>query len=202
VAEYTKQWLSVDDQVKKLVSRGVEVPDKDSGAQLLRAVGYYRLTGYLYPFRETEIWVDDEGRSRARVLNHYRSGTSIYVAAELIDFDRRLRMLVLDGIERIEISLRMQIGYVLGRDSAFAHLEPSTFVDSFMDAQVDQETGKPAPSKHEQWISRIRERQNGSHEAFVAHFREKYEDRMPIWALTDYGDHGNGASEPPLWWAS
>ncbi|POH71769.1 Abi family protein [Arthrobacter glacialis] len=35
----------------------------------------------------------------------------------LIDFDRDLRLLVLDGIERIEVSLRMQIGYILGQAS-------------------------------------------------------------------------------------
>lgn len=102
----------------------MEAPDIESAAQLLCEVGYYRLTGYLYPFRESETYVDDEGRSRVRVLNQYRTGTSIGDAAALIDFDRRLRMLILDGIERIEISLRMRIGYVLGRRSAFPILSP------------------------------------------------------------------------------
>jgi abortive infection bacteriophage resistance protein len=191
VAEYTKQWLSVEDQAKKLALRGVSVPEDGSGVQLLCAVGYYRLTGYLYPFRESEPYVDDDGRPRVRVLNHYRVGTSMRDAAELIDFDRRLRMLILDGIERIEISLRMQIGYVLGGRSAFSHFEPATFVGSFTDTQVDPATGGPAPSKHEQWIARMRERQNGSDEAFVTHFREKYDDRMPIWALTEIMELGH-----------
>lgn len=191
MAEYTKHWLSVQDQVTKLASRGVGIPEDGSGAQLLRQVGYYRLTGYLYPFRQSETYMDAEGRSRVRVLNRYRPGTSIGDAAALIDFDRRLRMLILEGIERIEISLRMQIGYVLGRRSAFAHLEPGTFVAAFTDPQIDPDTGAPLPSRHEQWITRIRERQNGSDEAFVAHFRDKYEDRMPIWALTEIMELGH-----------
>ncbi|WP_241986536.1 Abi family protein [Cryobacterium psychrophilum] len=58
--------------------------------------------------------MDDQGRSRARILNHYRAGTSTEYAVALIDFDRRLRVLVLDGIERIEISFRMQVGYGAG----------------------------------------------------------------------------------------
>ena len=185
MAEYIKKWLSLEDQMVKLASRGVEVRDPESCRGLLQAVGYYRLTGYLYPLRESEAYVDDEGRRRVRIFNHYRAGTSAEYAAALIDFDRRLRMLVLDGIERIEISFRMQVGYVLGRQSAFAHVDPSNFVDSFTGAQLDTKTGDTLPSKHEQWIERVKARQAESDEAFVAHFRDKYDDEMPIWALTE-----------------
>lgn len=190
MAEYTKQWLCLEDQLEKLTARGVDVPDLERGTQLLRSVGYYRLTGYLYPFRKTETSLDDDGRQHRRVLNHYRENTSLCDAAALIDFDRRLRMLILDGIERIEVSLRMQVGYVLGRRSAFAHLDPATFVAPFTEARTDDATGQPAPSKHEEWILKVTERQNASDEAFVAHFREKYENRMPIWALPEILEMG------------
>ncbi|TFB86158.1 hypothetical protein E3O11_06250 [Cryobacterium levicorallinum] len=52
---------------------------------------------------------------RSRVLNRYRAGTTIEHAAALLVFDRRPRMLVLEGIERIKISFGMQVGYVLDR---------------------------------------------------------------------------------------
>lgn len=190
MAEYTKQWLCIEDQIRKLTARGVEVPDIGRGTRLLRAVGYYRLTGYLYPFRKSETYVDENGRQQRRVLNHYRDGTSICDAAALIDFDRQLRMLILDGIERIEVSLRMQIGYVAGRRSAFAHLDPATFVAPFTEVRTDASTGEPVPSKHEQWLLKVTERQNASDEAFVAHFRDRYENRMPIWALTEILEMG------------
>jgi len=183
VAEYTKTWLSLDEQVSKLASRGVEVPDLEMCRQLLKAVGYYRLTGYLYPMRESERYDDGEGRVRVRVLNSYRVGTSIDYAAELIDFDRQLRMLVLEGIERIEVSFRMQLGYVLGRRSAFAHLDPSNFVDAFTAEQTLD--GGITASNHQQWIQRVKARQAESDEAFVAHFRDNYGGEMPIWALTE-----------------
>lgn len=114
MVEYTKPWLSVDAQTDKLISRGIEVGDRSEATKLLRAVGYYRLTGYLYPFRRSERYESDDGRSRVRVLSEYVPGTSLAHAAKLIDFDRALRMLVMDGVERIEVSLRMEIGYVLG----------------------------------------------------------------------------------------
>ena len=190
MAEYTKQWLCLEDQISKLAARGVEIPDLDRGKQLLRAVGYYRLTGYLYPFRKSETYLDEAGRQRQRVLNHYREGTSIDDAAAVISFDRRLRMLILEGIEQIEVSLRMQVGYVLGRRSAFAHLDPASFVDAFTELRTDSTTGEPTPSNHDQWILKAADQQNASDEAFVAHFREKYEGRMPIWALTEILEMG------------
>lgn len=191
MAEYTKKWLSVDDQIEKLASRGVEIHDSVSCKQLLRAVGYYRLTGYLYSFRESETYVDEDERPKIRVLNRYRQGTSMRDAAALIDFDRQLRMLVLDGIERIEVSLRMQVGFVLGRRSAFAHFDPTSFVDAFTENRTDPETGESTPSKHQEWLDQIRERQDNSKEAFVAHFREKYDNQMPIWALTEIMEMGH-----------
>lgn len=190
MADYTKEWLSVEDQVKKLASRGLQVRDMGQGAQLLCAVGYYRLTGYLYPFRESELYTDDDGRTRVRVLGNYRDGTSLEDAADLIDFDRRLRMLILDGIERIEVSLRMQIGYTLGRRSAFAHVDPDTFTPAFTAREVDPETNQTLLSDHEQWIARIQKRQDDSDEAFVVHSREKYDNQMPIWALTEIMEMG------------
>ena len=136
MAEYTKPWLSIGDQLDKLESRGVDVSDRQAGALLLSAVGYYRVTGYLYPLRESEPYVDANGRKRAQIHNNYRAGTTLEYAEALINFDRQLRMLILDGIERIEISLRTQLGHVLGRQSGFAHLDPTNFVNAFTDPDL------------------------------------------------------------------
>jgi len=62
-------------QVERLAGHGVDVADHERAAGLLKAIGYYRLTGYLYPFRESEQYIDDEDRTRTRVLSGYRSRT-------------------------------------------------------------------------------------------------------------------------------
>jgi abortive infection bacteriophage resistance protein len=185
MVEYTKPWLSLEQQVDRLAARGVDVGDRDHAAAVLKAVGYYRLTGYLYPFHESQQYVDDEGRARTRVLGGYRPGTRLDHAEAIIDFDRRLRMLVMDGVERIEVAVRMQSGYVLGRTSPFAHEDPTCFTEAFVETKTDPETGEPGSSSHARWLERAGESQAKSDEQFVTHFREKYDDRMPIWALTE-----------------
>lgn len=189
MAEYAKPWLSVDEQIDRLTGHRVEIEDRARAASVLQAVGYYRLTGYLYPFRESETGTDDEGCVRVRVLSGYRAGTTLRHAEDLIDFDRRLRLLVMDGVERIEVAVRMRIGYVLGRRSPFAYEDPACFTESFAGESTDARN--PAPSKHVQWLRRVNERKTRSDEQFVEHFREKYDDRMPVWALTEVLELGH-----------
>ncbi|MEV8143738.1 Abi family protein [Specibacter sp. NPDC078709] len=123
-------------------------------------------------------------------MNHYKHGTSLEQASRSIDFDRELRLLVLDGIERIEVSLRLQIGYILGRSSPFAPQQPSAFVSAFTGEHLDPRTNTMS-RRHAQWLQRADARRTDSDEAFDTHFRTKYDDQMPIWALTEILEMGH-----------
>ena len=185
---YTKPWLCVDDQVAHLAERGLEIDDADYASELLKAVGYYRLSGYLFPFRESEQYVDDCGRTQVQVLDKFRPGTRLSDAKRIIDFDRQLRMLALEGTERIEVAVRMRMGYVLGRSSAFAYEQRDRFIETF--TAEERDLRDPAPSKHVQWLQRVNARRANSDEQFVKHFRDEYDDRMPVWALTEILEFG------------
>lgn len=187
---YTKPWMSIEQQIVQLQGRGLIVDDKADAAALLAEVGYYRLTGYLYPARQSKTVTNEDGRSGIRILSTYRPGTRIEHAASLIAFDRELRLHVLEAVERIEVSLRTQVGYTLGHRSAFAHLEPRNFTPAFVDPYVDEESGETT-SRHAEWIKRVEERRASSNEAFVHHFRDKYDNQMPIWALTEILELGH-----------
>lgn len=189
--DYTKPWLFVDEQIDQLESRELAVGDRVNAGLLLTRVGYYRLTGYLYPFRVSSSPPDRDDAHTGRASNVYRSGTSVEHAAALIEFDRELRLLVLEAVERIELALRMRVAYTLGRVSAFAHEEVSTFVSSFTTTGQLDGDGNPILSKHALWLERVKQRRDGSDESFVSHFREKYDDRMPIWALIEILELGH-----------
>lgn len=49
---YTKPHLDLPAQVQVLASRGLVIPDPQHAQRLLRAVGYYRPSGYWYPYRQ------------------------------------------------------------------------------------------------------------------------------------------------------
>ncbi len=89
-----------------MLSRNL-IADKDELILRLRAVNYYRLTGYLAPFRES---ITREDGSLVKGEN-YRPGTTLNLVWRFYLFDRRLRFLLLDAIERIEIALRTHIAH-------------------------------------------------------------------------------------------
>jgi abortive infection bacteriophage resistance protein len=186
--EYVKPWLSIGDQIEKLAAKGVRIADRGVAGSVLREVGYYRLTGYLYPFRESSFVTDDDGRRRIEVQDRYRAGTEFAAAEALIAFDRSLRLLVIEGVERIEVAVRTQVGHVLGEHAPFAHEDGSLFTEAFTARRADASDDSSA---HTAWLQRVRDRQDSSDESFVAHFRAKYDDRMPIWALTEILELGH-----------
>ena len=51
-ANFAKAYEDENTLVSKLIARGLKVDDENELRQILRVVGYYRLTGYLYPFRK------------------------------------------------------------------------------------------------------------------------------------------------------
>lgn len=184
---YDKPWLSVADQLERLRERGLLIADADRAAAVLREVGYYRFTGYLYPFRTSSTTNGADGRTRVLVGETFHPGTTFSNAEALLAFDRRLRLLVLEAVERIEVAIRSQLAHTLGRSSPFAHEHPEHFTSAFV---TSAGTGSSATSPHERWLRRLDERQRSSDEAFVTHFRARYDGRMPIWAVIEVLEFG------------
>ncbi|MBA8827807.1 abortive infection bacteriophage resistance protein [Saccharopolyspora lacisalsi] len=176
-ASYTKPHLDLPAQVQLLSSRGLSISDSQHAQRVLRTVGYYRLSGYWYPYRQP----DPTGVGRA---DDFLPGTSFDQIVGLYDFDRRLKLHLLDALERIEIAVRVQLGDVLGRRSAYAHLDPTN-----LDPGFDKSPGGK-PSRYQEWLRRMQEAQQRSREDFVKHFRTKYDGWLPTWVVTEILDFG------------
>lgn len=102
---YTKPALTYDKQIELLESRGLQITDKARAKRHLSNVSYYRLSAYMLPFKE----MDENGVVKDKFLPN-TTWDNVY---DLYKFDRKLRLLVFDAIERIEIALRTQIIYQL-----------------------------------------------------------------------------------------
>lgn len=100
--KFIKHALSFEKQAELLLSRGL-IADKPDLIAKLKSVNYYRLSGYLYPFKQQNSENYKDGTDFTEIWNRYR-------------FDRKLRFLVLDGIERIEVALKTDIAF------EFSHL--------------------------------------------------------------------------------
>lgn len=91
---YDKPPLSLDGIVGRLVDRGLNIPDPDRARRYLRHIGYYRLSPYTIPFQQ------------GRPDHIFRGGTTFDDLLDLYVFDRALRLLVMDALERVEVAVR------------------------------------------------------------------------------------------------
>lgn len=94
-----KPWLSFAAQAQKMLDRGMR-GDLETIATRLQHVNYYRLLGYSFPFR-----------LRRDAGDRFAPGLSFETVWEDYVFDQKLRVLVMDAIERIEVAARTQIAY-------------------------------------------------------------------------------------------
>lgn len=162
---YGKPALSYADQVAQLIARGMMVAEPAAAEAFLSKTSYYRLSAYWYPFRVKD--------AVGQVLDTFEPGASFDQVVQLYEFDRELRLLVLDALERIEVSVRTAVTHQLGMaHGAFGHEIAANFHPLF---------------NHADWVNKLRTETARSTDAFVDHFRSRYTDypALPIWMCTE-----------------
>jgi abortive infection bacteriophage resistance protein len=156
---YIKPALSFEAQVEQLARRGMLFNDPAAAARTLAHVSYYRLSAYWHPFKRPD--------------DSFEAGTRFETAVSLYEFDRHLRLQLLDAIERAEVGLRTALTYRLGHDfGAFAHCDRRHFRREF---------------KFHRWLHQACQTAEQSNEVFVQHFKRKYEEfpELPLWMVTE-----------------
>ncbi|MBL1408710.1 Abi family protein [Sphingobacterium faecale] len=101
---YTKQAFTIVQQIAQLQERGLIVNESDDAEHYLSHISYYRLAGYWWPMQQDKV-------------NHiFKPGSKFGDVIALYNFDRELRILLFDVIEKIEISLRTKLIYHLSHE--------------------------------------------------------------------------------------
>lgn len=94
-----KRYLSIDEQIELLSSKGLRIPSPKSAKQYLTNIGYYKLiNGYKKPFI-----VKQNGITR------FIDEASINDLYHLYFFDKNLRELLLRNLNSIEISIKSKM---------------------------------------------------------------------------------------------
>jgi len=160
---YNKPALTFDEQHDLLLQRGLVVPDRLRALRWLKQVSYYRFSAYFLPFKNGKRFCEGVGFDQI---------------AGLYIFDRKLRLIVLEAIERIEVALRTGLTYGIShRYGPFGYVDPNNF-----DRRFD----------HDAFMAELEEMEHGSRETFVEHYREKYreEAHLPFWMASELVSFG------------
>ena len=162
---YTKPALTFNEQLQKLKNRGLLIDSDELALFHLRTINYYRLSAYWYPFRK----IDQD----SVISDDFEEGTHLKDVIELYEFDRRLRLHVMDAIERVEVYTRALFAGAIGHKyGAFGHTKATNFYPGF---------------DHDSWLAKLDLVVIEAKEAFVTHYKSKYRGfpALPIWMLTE-----------------
>ena len=100
---FSKPAIDVRAQLELLKHRGLNVQDEVHAESFLQSVSFFRLSPYMRPFQQPED-----------IDHRFRDGSQFRQLTRLYDFDRRLRLLTMDAIERVEIASRAVISNHMG----------------------------------------------------------------------------------------
>jgi abortive infection bacteriophage resistance protein len=164
---YSKPPLVIADQIKKLKERGLLINNIPFAEQYLINVGYYRLSGYWITMQSDKV-------------NHiFKPNSTFENVISIYQFDRELRLLLFEIIERIEIALRTKMVYYLSLE-----INPWWFEDS--------NNFKNTVAHTETLMSIDRELQQTKEEFITQHYLKYHTDtrRPPAWKtlnITSFG---------------
>ncbi len=147
---YTKRYSSPTELLSILQSRGLDCFGIKDACKILHSIGYYRLSGYLYPFLKIP-----------KSQHIYKEGSTLRDALSLYEFDREFRLLVFDQIERIEVAVRSAItnNVCSETNDVFWMTNPSYFANA---------------DKFNKTKSLVEKEMQTSREDFIVHFKQTY----------------------------
>lgn len=162
--KFAKPAVSIEGQIALLEARGMTVPDHQHAKHCLQHMSYYRLRAYWLPF---------EDAAPAQGEHKFRAGTSFDDVLALYVFDRKLRLLVMDAVERVEVSLRGSWAHHLAmKYGSHGYLEPTLYHRA---------------DRYAKAFTSLLDEIERSKDTFIKHYRDKYDDpeHPPIWMTAE-----------------
>ena len=152
----TKPFLSLDEQIDLLQSRGLIINNREQAKSILKRTNYYRLSAYSLTKRTNDVF--DVNVSFDDIYTLYR-------------FDDAFRNIIMKYSQIVEVALRSHIAYEHSRlHGPLGYMDASYFLD---------------PSYHEKFIIKLTEEIDKSDDIFVDHYKENCNSVFPIWSAIE-----------------
>ena len=163
---YHKPPISFADQLQQLIDRNLTVNDPAKAIEYLSQINYYRLSAYFLPYQQ--------------VKDTFDQGTTFKQIIDTYSFDRELRLLVFDCIERIEIAIRTQFIYCMAIEYADSHWQDN---NALFKTPYTNHVGRPIDpySDFQRIITRAKNARRP--EVFIKHYTDNYHtpSNPPSW---------------------
>ncbi len=165
---YPKTYNSSSELVTLLLKRGLNIPNTHKAEKYLGNIGYFRLSAYFYPLL-----------TNPKTEHQYKDGATFTNVMDMYRFDRKLRLLLFNEIEKIEIALRSTI--------------VNTFTEFYNDLfWITDSKYFRNISIFDKTIKEIDCAISKSKDDFIIHFKDKYNNTYPpAWMIAEVVSIGN-----------
>lgn len=154
--------LSISNQLNLLKQRNLIINDAQLAEHFLKTIGYYRLKAYFQPFLLNNN-SDEE----------FKTGSTFSNILNLYIFDRELRLLIVDAIERIEVALRTALSNAMSNK-----YDPHWYLDRtlFINTKL-----------HEKFLKEVADHLRRSKEEFIKDYYSRYDlpEHPPSWMVME-----------------
>ncbi|MGE3919787.1 MAG: Abi family protein [Gammaproteobacteria bacterium] len=163
--KYTKPHKTIEEQIILLKDRGLLIRDELSAKLYLKHLNYYRLAGYWITFEKNDA------------SHKFKKQTTFEDILNLYNFDKELRLILLDAIECVEVSIRTQWAY------HFAKIHGS---HAYLDCNLSKKNW------HETNLKSLQKEIERSDELFIKHYQNTYTEPLtpPIWVICEIMSFG------------
>ena len=162
---YAKICTLSQDLIPLLKQRGLVIFDEQKAVNYLSNIGYFRLSAYFYPLLK-----------EPKTEHLYKDDATFDKALDMYRFDRKLRILLFNEIEKIEIAIR----------SAMNNLISYAFGDVFWITNADYFRN---PAIFTKTLTLIQGELDRTKEEFISHFQDNYTnpyldwENEPLWKV-------------------
>mgnify|MGYP000999507880 CR=1 FL=1 len=164
-----KPAYTITEQIALLKQRGMLFRDEEKAPHFFKNISYYRLKGYWW-----DMQIDTKNHS-------FKPHTYFEDIIERYNFDRHLRLILFDAIERIEIALRTKmINYMSIKYGGLWYLKPECF-------NIDSKH----KSIHKSLIKELEKEFNRSKEIFITDHKRRFSNEKPdAWKILEIASLG------------
>jgi len=159
---YLKPCRLPQDLVPLLKNRGLIIGNEQKAINYFANISYFRLSAYLYPLLKDP-----------KTEHFYKDGSTFEMALDMYRFDRKLRILLFNEIEKIEVAIRSAMNNWIsdGLNDVF-WMTNSSYFSSYGNFERTQTI--------------IQSEINRTKEEFIGHFNTKYTEPFPpVWMISE-----------------
>ncbi|MCG8333789.1 MAG: Abi family protein [Proteobacteria bacterium] len=152
-----------------LKNRGLTINDTDKINRYFDFIGYFRLSAYFSPYQHTK--------------DQFNEGVQFEDILKLYVFDRKLKLVLMDAIERIEVAIRS----VINNYMSVSNNDPHWFLDESYFDNYSQTKGKSFQN-HQGLLDSISSSITKQNDALpVVHYQSKYSEPTypPGWIVME-----------------